>query len=289
MKKIVLITFVIFSIFKVRSQDKILISETENIKIFETNLSLESNGNVWPTIYNEGLIFSSNKRNNKYFFTDFKLYPTRFKTSSKNTTGPFAIFNSEIYFTGLSKSKINLAVYKGKIDEFGIIEAEELPILKLDFSYADPAISKDGNRMIVVANEKGFPHILELIRNRKNEWEKGSVIYISNPQFEILSATIFDENTIYFSSNASSGKIEEVLYTLDNGKFAVSEFVIEKSSFNIYKTIRNNGIWQLPVKVSMFNSEFDDLGVVFKTPKSGYLNSFRYNNSDNIYYFELKH
>ena len=104
-----------------------------------------------------------------------------------------------------------------------------------------------------------------------------------------MSATIFDENTIYFSSNASSGKIEEVLYTLDNGKFAVSEFVIEKSSFNIYKTIKNNGIWQLPVKVSMFNSEFDDLGVVFKTPKSGYLNSFRYNNSDNIYYFELKH
>ena len=37
-----------------------------------------------------------------------------------------------------------------------------------------------------------------------------------------------------------------------------------------------------------FNSEFDDLGVIFINEKSGYLTSFRYSDSDNIYYFELK-
>ncbi len=293
MKIYIFIIVITFSIYRLNGQDKILIEENESLKIFETNLSLKSDGNVCPSIYGEGLIYASNYKNNNYYFSDLRSKSIRFKTGSKNTSGPIAIFNNEVYFTGLSKSKNNIGnynftIYKGLIKEFRVVDIEVLPILKSDFSYTDPSISKDGKRMIVVSNEKGYPHILELNRNSRNEWVKGSIIYISNPNFEILNPTIYDENTVYFSSNASSGKIKEVTYTSENGNFSISKLNMEKDDFNIYKTIRKNGKWLLPIKVAMFNSEFDDLSVVFKTSNSGYINSFRYNNSDNIYYFELK-
>lgn len=293
MKKYFLSTFILFSVLRITSQDKILISENEGLKFFETYLSLNSNGNVCPTIYGEGLIYASTQKNNNYYFSDLKSKSIKLRTGSKNPSGPVAIFNSEIYFTGLSKSKnaikkYNFTIYKGVLKGFKVVNIQTLPILKLDCSYTDPSISKDGKRMVVVSNEKGYPHLLELNRNNNNEWVKGNVIFISNPQFEILNPTIYDENTIYFSSNISSGKIEEVKYTSEDGIFLMSRFNVETSDFNIYKTVKNNGIWQLPLKEAMFNSEFDDLGVLFKTKTSGYINSFRYSNTDNIYYFELK-
>ena len=39
--------------------------------------------------------------------------------------------------------------------------------------------------------------------------------------------------------------------------------------------------------MSILNSEFDDVGVLFLTETTGYLTSFRYDDSDNIYYFKL--
>lgn len=293
MKIYIFTILIVFSIFRLAGQDKILISENESLKIFETNLSLKSDGNVCPSIYGEGLIYASNQKSNNYYFSNLRSKSIRFKTGSKNTSGPVAIFNDEIYFTGLSKSKNsignhNFVIYKGIIKGYKVVDIELLPIFKLDFSYTDPSISKDGKRMIVVSNEKGYPHLLELNRNSRNEWVKGSIIYIGNPNFEILNPTIYDENSIYFSSNISSGKIISTTYTTENGNFSSGKNNVEKSDFNIYKIVKRNGKWQFPIKVSMFNSEFDDLSVVFKTSKSGYINSYRYNNSDNIYYFELK-
>jgi len=293
MKKYVFILIVILSIIRLNAQENILISENENIKIFESHISLKSDGNIWPAIYNEGIIYASNKRSNKYYFKDFDSKIIRFKTNYKYSTGPFAVYKNEIYFTGLTSSKNNIkiknnAIYKGLINDFEIVEIEPLTNLNPDFSFTDPSISKDGKRMIVVSNEKGYPHLLELIRNDKSEWIKGELIYISNPKFDILNPTIYNENTIYFSSNISSGKILEQSYTIENGKYIVNELKIENSHFNIYKTVKRDNIWSLPVKVEMFNSEFDDLSVIFLNEKSGYINTYRYNNSDNIYYFELK-
>jgi hypothetical protein len=104
----------------------------------------------------------------------------------------------------------------------------------------------------------------------------------------LLNPTIFNKNTIYFASNFFKGKINEVKNNYADGKLAYTEIFREKGVFNIYKTEKVNGIWQLPKKAHEFNSEFDDLGVIFNTEKSGYLTTFRYNNTDNIYYFELK-
>jgi hypothetical protein len=207
--------------------------------------------------------------------------------------GAVAIFDQEIYFTGNSKffsneGFINLTIYKGVLKNMKVTKVRQLSFCDKDFEYSHPAISKDGEVMVIVTNEKGTYHLLELNRNENNEWERGETIFIAQPSFMLLNPTIFNKNTIYFASNFFKGKINEVKNNYADGKLAYTEIFREKGVFNIYKTEKVNGIWQLPKKAHEFNSEFDDLGVIFNTEKSGYLTTFRYNNTDNIYYFELK-
>ena len=287
---------VVLNVFEIKAQSNDLIFENEDIRMYESYLSLNSTGNIFPTLYNQGLIYASNHKSNNYklFYSDLKSEPKKFKIGSKYNLGAVAIFNNEIYFTGVTKKLSsfgtnNFTIYKGEIIDFKVKDVVQLPICSLDFSYTYPAIYKDGTKMIVVTNEKGRLHLLELRRNKNNEWEKGEVIYISHPEFEIINPTYYNENTIYFASNINDGKITRVAYDKnENGELLVSEVEREQGSFNIYKIEKKNEIWGIPIKLEFFNSDFDDLGVVFINESSGYLTSFRYSNTDNIYYFELK-
>lgn len=283
-------------VFEIKAQSNNLIFENDDIRIFESYISFNSAGNIFPTLYNEGLIYASNYNSNNYklFYSNLKSESQKFKIGSKYNLGAVTIFNNEIYFTGITKKLSafgtnNFTIYKGKIEKFKVKEIEQLPICSLDFSYTYPTISKDGSRMTVVTNERGYLHLLELKRNENNEWEKGEVVYISHPEFEIINPTYYNENTIYFASNLYDGKITRVAYDQnEKGEFLITEVEREQGSFNIYKIVKKNGIWGVPIKLAKFNSEFDDLGVVFINENSGYITSFRYSNADNIYYFELK-
>ena len=296
MKKSIFIISFLF-INYLNCQEKILISENDGLKLFETHLSLNSKGNIFPTIFDKGLIYASNYKSSSYklYYSDLQSKKsTKLKIGSKYNLGPVAAFKNEIYFTGTSKKtgskgEYNYTIYKGILNDYKVVDIKPLSICSLDYSYTYPTISKDGTKLIVVSNEKDRLHLLEFIRNENNEWEKGEVIYISQPEYEILNPTFYNENTIYFTSNLTGGKIEGVVYETDEkGKVKVTEVLREKGSFNIYKIVKNNLYWGLPEKMEAFNSEFDDLGVIFINEKSGYLTSFRYSDSDNIYYFELK-
>ena len=283
-------------VLNLKAQEKILITENNDISIFETYISLNSSGNIFPTIYNQGLIYASNyqSENYKLLYSNLESKSQKFKIGSKYNLGAVAIFNNEIYFTGITRKLSttgtnNYTIYKGIIEDFKVKKIERLSICSLDFSYTYPTISKDGTKMLVVSNEKGRLHLLEFIRNEFNQWEKGEVVYISHPEFEIINPTIYNENTIYFASNINDGKVTSVVYvTDDEGKTLISEVHREQGIFNIYKIKRHKGVWGIPIKQAIFSSDFDDLGVIFINENSGYLNSYRYSNADNIYYFELK-
>ena len=285
-----------FFVFKIIAQEKILITENDEVSLFETYLSLNSEGNIFPAVYDDGLIYASNHKSSFYklYFSDLKSKSTKFKIGSKYNLGAVATFENEIYFTGTSKNAdskgdYNFTIYKGILSDFKVKDVVQLQVCNLDFSFTYPTISKDGKTMVVVSNEKGRLHLLEFKRDKNNEWIKGEVIFISQPEFEILNPTIYDENTIYFASNIYEGKVTGVAYgTDDKGEINITQVYREQGDFNIYKMVKNNNYWSLPVKVEFFNSEFDDLGVIFIDEKSGYLTSFRYSDSDNIYYFELK-
>jgi hypothetical protein len=283
-------------VLNLKAQEKLLISENEGLKLFETHISLNSTGNIFPTIYNQGLIYASNYKSSNYklFYSNLESESQKFKIGSKYNLGAVAIFNNEIYFTGITKKLSalgtnNYTIYKGKIEDFKVKEIAKLPVCSLDFSYTYPTISKDGQKMLVITNEKGRLHLLELIRTKNNEWEKGEVVNISHPEFEIINPTYYNENTIYFASNINNGKITRVAYdTGEEGEIHITEVEREKGSFNIYKIEKKGKSWGIPVKMDIFSSDFDDLGVIFINENSGYLTTYRYSDSDNIFYFELK-
>jgi len=289
------ILFLLLIGFCVSAQESGLIEETESIKLHETLVSVNSINNIFPSIYNNGFIYSSVNTSNTYqlLYSDLKSEPKKIRLNKKFQFGAVNTFKNEIYVTGTTNyvdlhSASNLAIYKGIIEDFKVKKFKILPICKKEYTYADSVISKDGNTMVVVTNENGYYHLLELVRNENNEWERGDIIYISHPNFKILNPTFYNKNTIYFSSNIYNGKVESYEYKKVNENLILTEEKREEGVFNIYKTLKINGKWQLPIKVEMFNSEFDELGVIFKTETSGYLTTYRFNNTDNIYYFELK-
>lgn len=282
--------------FKLNAQQK-LILETDSIAIFDTYLSLNSSKNIAPIIYNDGLIYASAHKSNYYqlFFSDLKSKSKKIKISNKYNSGLIAVYEDKIYFTGNSKYAtsddiINLVIYKGILENFKVKKIKPLTICKDGFSYNNPSISRDGKKMVIVTNENERVHLLELSLDNENKWNRSSVVFIAQANFNIINPTFYDENTIYFSSNMPYGEIniDSVKYIIEDGEPKITDVFYKTGMYNIYKTVRKDGHWQLPIKSSIFNSDFDDLSVVFKTEKSGFINTFRYDNTDNIYYFELK-
>ena len=297
MKKRFIYAFVfitLIAIIKINAQQNTLIFENDSIAIYDTQISLNSKENISPVIYKNGLIYASANLAGFYklYYSDLKNKPQKIKLSNKFEKGQVAVFKDEIYVTK-NNSNSNLEVYnfaicKGAFNNLKISNIEQLPICKQGFVYSQPSITKDGSKMVVITNERGLFHLLELKRNENNEWEPTDVVFITQSGFKILNPTFYNENTIYFSSNISEAKIDRVEYTIENNKPVINNVYYNTGDFNIFKTIKVEGKWSLPQKVSVFNSEFDDLSVVFKTEKTGYLNTFRYDDTDNIYYFELK-
>ena len=291
----ILYFILVLTFLNVKAQEKILISETESINLYETYLSTNTTNNIFPTIYNQGLLYSSAHKTNFYqlFYSDLNSKSKKIKMNKKFQSGSLNVFENEIYVTATSRNMdsfgvFNLAIYQGTIENFKVTNLQLLPICRNEFSYADPAISKEGNSMVIVTNERGRYHLLELKRTKNNEWVRGGVIYISHPNFKILNPTFYNENTIYFSSNIYNGNLTSIVYENIDGNIEMVEKNREVGVFNIYKIERKNGIWGIPIKATKFNSEFDELGVLFTTKSSGYLTTYRFNNNDNIYYFELK-
>jgi hypothetical protein len=287
--------FGFFAVFA-KAQEMYLIEETDSIQLYETFLSNTSKGNIFPALYNNGLLYvaKNKKENYQLFFTNLQSQSIEILLKNRFTFGAASAYNNEIYFTGISKKidkrgNFNNTIYKANIENFKISTIEKLPFCDRNYSYTDPFISKNGKQLVFVTNEKEVLHILEYVKNEANEWEKKSVVFISHPNFDIINPTIFNENTIYFSTNIFNGEITGVSYTTnEKGEIFVDKVKREEGDFNIYKIERKGEIWGIPIKANEFNSEFDELGVIFETENSGFLTSFRYNSNDNIYYFILK-
>lgn len=290
MKTNIIILFSLFYCLSIKAQEGFLIKETDSIQLFETHLSNISDGNLFPSFYRNGLLFVSNFDTNLHnlYYSDLELEKIKIPLRGKFNFGAASIYGSTIYFTGKTKS-FNSIIYKGVIENLKVSKVEKLSFCNDKFSYSDPAISKDGQQLIVVSNERELLHIIEFVKNDENNWEKKSVPFISHPDFDIINPTIYDENTIYFSANFFNGKIKKVIYVKgENGEMLVDGVEREQGVFNIYKIQRINGRWGIPVKVNALNSEFDELGVIFDSENSGYLTTYRFNSNDNIYYFILK-
>lgn len=289
--------FAFFFVIISKAQERYLIEETDSIQLFETYLSNTATGNLFPTIYKNGLIYVSDYKAEIYrlYYSDLQSKSKRINLGARFDFGAATTFENEIYFTGISKKRdstgyYNSTIYKGIIEGLKVSNIESLSFCNKNYSYTDPCISKNGNNLIVVSTERNSIHIMEYLKNDLGKWIKKGVVYISHPDFDIINPTYYNENTIYFSSNYANNKNRPVNYTvIRSGKDYITKVERGVGDFNIFKIERIGDRWTYPKLANEFNTEFDELGVVFDSEKSGYLTSFRYNSNDNIYYFNLKY
>ena len=276
------------------SQNAGLIIETDSINLYETFISTGSKSNIFPTAYKDGLLYC-NEGNSGYrlIYSDGNVNKKISGLGARYVFGPPAIFNDEIYFNRYSNKSntegaFNVTLYKGKLENYKIVKPKIVEFCDNEYTYSHPAISKDGKTMVVVTNERGAFHLLSLKRDENGNWKRDEVLFITQGTGELINPTFFDENTLFFASNNYDGKIQEIENIYENGVLVAADVYREPSDFDIYKIEKIDGVWRIPIKAAVLNSEFDDLGVVFTEKNKGYLTSFRYNDTDNIYFFELK-
>lgn len=273
-----------------------LIFENDTVAIYESIVSKKTSENLYPHTYKNGLLYTSAHKSDYYklMFSDGNEKPKKIRISNRFQLGPVSIFENEIYFTGMSKymtanGQPHLTILKGKIEDFKVTKAKELKGLIDGYTYAHANISPDGKTMVLVTNENDRYHLLEFKRNEKNEWEKGEPIFITQLNFKILNPVFVGDDTIYFSSNIFNGNEGNRQYEKVDDKMVLVGVENNNVSFNIFKLERGEGNkWSIPLKVEALSSNFDDLGVHFIDEKSGYLSTYRYDNTNNIFYFELK-
>ena len=273
-----------------------LIFDNDTIAIYESIVSKSSAENLYPHAYKNGLLYTSAHKSNYYrlLFSNGKEKPEKIKISKRFQLGPVSIFKNEIYFTGMSRymnsnGQPHLTILKGKIDGLKVTKVKELKGLKDGYTYAHANISSDGNTMVLVTNENDVYHLLEFKRNENNEWERGEPIFITQLNFKILNPVFVGDDTIYFSTNMFDGQQSNRQYENINDKMVLVGVERDNVSFNIFKLEKDAmNAWSIPVKVEALSSDFDDLGVQFIDEKSGYLSTYRYDNTNNIFYFELK-
>ena len=293
-KLLLLIVFLCFS-GSIISQEREVIAQSEDITIYESLVSKTSKNNLFPTFFKNGLIYNAVDKNEFYnpFYVDSILGKQKIKVGYRFRLGGMTTHENTIYFTGISKRmdanfNYNLCIYKGNLEKNKVSKIRKLDFCDPGFTYSHPTISSDGNKLMLVSNEKNQFHLLEFTKDEKGEWGQKKVVYIIHQSFDIINPTYFGDDTVYFSSNYYEGKIKQISLNMEKGKLQRTIRDMETGSFNIYKIERKKNHWSIPEKVIALSSESDDLGALFITEKSGYLTSYRYNNSDNIYYFELK-
>lgn len=84
----IFLLFLLF--FNAQAQKMVLINETDSIRLYDTYLSINSTENMFPSIYGDGLIYSSTHKSNSYspFYSDLQSKSKKIKTGSRFFFGP---------------------------------------------------------------------------------------------------------------------------------------------------------------------------------------------------------
>jgi hypothetical protein len=198
------------------------------------------------------------------------------------TTAALSPDNKKLYLTTTASNDFNKDNFQIKVGEFkdgiGWTHFETLPFCNPKYSYAHPAISKDGKTLYFTSNMRGG----------KETTKGGSDIF----KVDILENNTFSEPKNLGSKVNSYSKEMFPFISLDNTLYFASNRPGGFGGFDIYKSIMTaDGTFEKAEKLpEPINSNQDDFCLVIDgTNKSGYFSSKRDGGKgdDDVYYFEL--
>jgi len=263
MKKIFIILFL--TSISITAQQK------KSIKFELLNFSNNKSNDFAPSLFKDGILFVSDRNSSFYnlYFYNFKSSPKKIKISNQKYHIGQAFYDNKneiIYVTKSSNEKsktnrINLAVFQGTLRKYKIKKLKKLNFCNPDFSYGYAQILE--NKLLISTDEKGI-FSLNIYNKKKNKWNFQKTIF--KDKSPILNPVFKNKTTIIFASKRDGG----------NG------------GIDLYETKENNGKWSNPINLKEFNSEFDDLSILYLNENEGYISSNRVDNKDHIFKFEIQ-
>jgi hypothetical protein len=272
---------------------------TQSVEIKKMPFSYRTSDEFSPVLYNNGLVFCSNQRDNSligYYNSEGRLfkifYAIKKKTGWKTPAllslqaipgfndGP-ATFNKKQDFMFFSRNTFTdkklwnvhdsigkLAIYSAELVNGIWKNVKPFEYNNPLYIYTTPALTPDGNRLYFSSDMPGGEGGMDLYYCSRSGsgWSKPrnlgpSVNTAGNESFPFADAS----GRLYFASDGREGL---------GGK-------------DLYFTIEENGFWQNPIPLdSAINSGADDFGIYTdSTSQNGYFSSNRYG-SDDIFYFK---
>jgi hypothetical protein len=260
----------IFLSFQMFSQNN------QNIKFELVNFSDKLYNDFAPILFKNGILFVSDRNENSLFYslyyTDFKSKPKRIEIKNqKYHIGQvfYDKLNKTAYITKTSdeisndRTTYNLAVFTAKIrgnKKKKIKRLKKLDFCNPNFSYGFAQIQ---NNKLTIHSDENNEYSLSIYEFKNNKWVKEKVIF--KDKYPILNPTYRNNSTIVFSSKRSGGK----------------------GGVDLYKIVKINGEWSEPINLIEFNSEYDDLSLLYINDNEGYLSSNRIDNKDHIFKFRI--
>ncbi len=215
---------------------------------------------------NDSMVFNKVKIFDHTFLSDDHVGPICF-----NQDGTEAIFSQVSHRKQpvFGKVKYRPQLYSAKLVNGKWKEVEKLPFVKVNYSYAQPALSTDGKKLYFASDAIGGEGGKDIFVSERTEsgWSEPKPLSVNTSGDEVFPTIL--GNTLYFSTTGRQG----------NG------------GLDLYKSELKNGEWGEPEWLGpTINSSEDDFGMVFNPNKiSGYFSSNRANGEgeDDIYYFNL--
>ena len=194
-----------------------------------------------PTPYQDGIIFSSTRKNSKpkevidswtndnfsdLFYAEYDENTRKYKTPkalkgdlNKKFHEGVATFDQSgtvMFFTrnnnnGKSKSKdglIDLKIYSAVLEDGYWTQVKELPLNSNEFTSCHPTLSSDGRRLYFASNRPGGYGGLDIyvVEKRGGMWSEAKNLGpIVNSAGNELFPTIHEDETLYYSSNGHQG------------------------------------------------------------------------------------
>lgn len=172
---------------------------------------------------------------------------------------------------GNDKNESPTQLYQSKMGPDGKWSKPEIvPFCDVKYMYAHPSFSPDGTTLYFASDMPGGKGGFDIYTSKlaNGAWElpvnAGSEI---NTKGDEVFPSVFDDNTLYFSSDAHNSL----------------------GGLDILRTLKIGGSWSIPQHLSYpLNSSSDDFSIVFNPDgKTGYLSSDR-SGSDRVYAFEIR-
>jgi len=271
MKKRLTYLLIIFLYFQVFSQNN------QTVKFELMTFTDKLHNDFAPTLFKNGILFVSDRDENSEFynlyFSDFKSKPKKIKIKNQrfhigqiyyDTSNKIAYITKTSNEISKDSSTYNLAVYSAKIKgnkRKKIKRLKKLNFCNPNYSYGYAQIY---DKQLIIHSNENNEYSLSSYQQIEKKWVKKKVIY--KDKYPILNPSFIDKSTIIFASKRPGGL----------------------GGIDLYKIQKNDDEkWSEPINLKKFNSEFDELSLLYINDNEGYISSNRIDNKDHIFKFKI--